>query len=258
MRQRLSTTVRQDEPLLPVEMDSAFGKWESDTYAAGNWFVTPVTDHDRDTRWGGRRKSSPSGTFPARKWLVQVLFSLALVAAVWLIETSSHPRMTAVQYWVSEAVTRDMDFAAIQSWYERQFGSSPSFLPAFASGWFRPTAQAPDVEWQPLSGTVVQVFSPQHQGIRLSNGENEMVNAVGTGWVVDVGLRPGLGMTVVVQHPRGYQTWYAHLGDVLVAKEDWVYAGDAVGRAGPDGEWFFALRQQDAFVDPVAVLPRAD
>jgi stage IV sporulation protein FA len=242
----------------PVGAGGWSGKWESDYYQEGSLLTDPAVYERSDSRWDSARGKPSGGAFRARKWLLQGLFSLALVAAVWLIETSTHPRMAPVQYWVSEAVTRDFDFAAVQSWYERQFGSSPSFLPAFASNWLGSSAHAPTAEWQPLTGRVVKAFSPQHQGIRLSVTGAGAVHAVGTGWVVDVGERPGLGMTVVVQHPRGNQTWYARLEDVFVAEEDWVYAGDPIGRTGSDGEWFLALRQRDTFVDPAAVLPLAD
>lgn len=225
--------------------DGPYGIWEADAESAGLWLSErPIA---------GRQP--PASAWRMRKWLLQGLFSLALVAAVWLVETSTHPRMAPVQYWVAEAVTRDFDFAAVQAWYERQFGHSPSFLPAFAASWFGQANHEAAVEWRPLTGRVVKPFSPQHQGIRLSVAGSDEVYAVGTGWVVDVGERPGLGMTVVVQHPRGSQTWYADLEDVHVAADDWVYAGDTIGRAGSDGQWFLALRQRDRFVDPAAVLP---
>ncbi len=190
----------------------------------------------------------------ARKWLVQGIFALALVACVWLIETSTHPRLAPVQYWIAEAVTRDFDFVAVSSWYEERFASSPSFLPAFASQWLGFSAKSQEEEWGTLVGQVVKPFSPQHQGVLLKAATGGTVTAVGTGWVVDVTERPGLGPTVVVQHPRGKQTWYANLRDVNVAKEDWVYSGDVIGRAGSDGQWFLAVRQGNVFIDPMSVL----
>jgi len=238
----------------PAWGDGPFEIWETDAYSAGSWYNEPtVYESPRSHREAGGRPPSASA-LRMRKWLLQGLFSLALVAAVWLIETSTHPQMAPVQYWVGEALSRDFDFAAVQAWYERQFGNAPAFLPAFAVNWFGQGSHDAE-EWQPLVGRVVKPFSPQHQGIRLSAAGEGEIYAVGTGWVVDVGERPGLGMTVVVQHPRGNQTWYADLAAVYVTVDDWVYAGEAIGRAGSDGEWFLALRRQDRFVGPAAVLP---
>lgn len=240
------------------ETEKQWGTWESDVYAAGRLLSEAEKDEPFDARWNNWRSQPSGGPSRARKWVLQGLFSLALVAAVWLIETSTHPRMATVQYWVSEAVTRDFDFAAVQAWYERQFDGSSALLPAFASQWFSASSRTSSVEWRPPNGRVVQPFSAQHQGVRLAADGAGEVHAVGTGWVIDVGERPTLGLTVVIQHPQGNQTWYARLQEVYVSKEDWVYAGDPIGRTGPDGEWFLALRQRDAFVDPVAVLPPAE
>lgn len=216
-----------------------------DSFTGQSWDGSPVTPRPSGGRGPGR----------ARKWLIQGIFSLALVAFVWLIETSADPQMAPVQAWMTDALTRDFDFAAVSSWYEEQFLSSPSFLPVFAENWLGFSAKRQEEEWTTLAGQVVKPFSPQHQGILLDIAAGDMVAAVGTGWVVDVSERPGLGLTVVVQHPRGKQTWYAKLRDVSVAKEDWVYPGDLIGRVDSDGQWFFAVRQGKVFIDPESVIP---
>jgi stage IV sporulation protein FA len=230
-------------------------KWESD-YLRGAGMMTE--DSSTGQTWDGW--SAPprhsGGREPARvrKWLIQGIFSLALVACVWLIETSTHPQMAPVQAWMTEALKRDFNFAEVSSWYEEQFQSSPSFLPVFAANWLGFSAKSQDEEWTALAGQVAKPFSPQHQGILLNAPAGGMVTVVGTGWVVDVSERPGLGLTVVVQHPRGKQTWYAKLRDASVAKEDWVYPGDSIGRVDSDGQWFFAVRQGKVFIDPESVI----
>jgi murein DD-endopeptidase MepM/ murein hydrolase activator NlpD len=69
--------------------------------------------------------------------------------------------------------------------------------------------------------------------VRAAYGED--IQAAGAGKVVFSGTQRGYGTTVIVQHPDGVQTRYAHLSAALVSAGDELQAGQVVGRAGRTG-----------------------
>jgi murein DD-endopeptidase MepM/ murein hydrolase activator NlpD len=74
-----------------------------------------------------------------------------------------------------------------------------------------------------------------HQGVDLRAAYGQEVQAASKGIVVFSGEQGGYGTSVVVEHPDGTRTRYAHLSATLVRKGDQVGAGEPVGRAGRSG-----------------------
>jgi murein DD-endopeptidase MepM/ murein hydrolase activator NlpD len=79
--------------------------------------------------------------------------------------------------------------------------------------------------------------------------------------VVRAAESKGFGRHVVVRHPGGYETVYAHLDRLDVAQGDEVRAGSTVGRAGSTGRstgphLHFEVRRSGQTVDPLEVLGR--
>jgi murein DD-endopeptidase MepM/ murein hydrolase activator NlpD len=61
------------------------------------------------------------------------------------------------------------------------------------------------------------------------------VPAAGAGQVVFSGVQGGYGNTVVIEHPGGIRTRYAHLSSIQVEAGDPVQSGTIVGRVGSSG-----------------------
>ena len=74
-----------------------------------------------------------------------------------------------------------------------------------------------------------------HRGVDLAAAYGEEVQAARPGRVVFSGEQGGYGNTVVVEHPDGTKSRYAHLSAILVSAGAMVAAGEAVGRAGHSG-----------------------
>ena len=56
-----------------------------------------------------------------------------------------------------------------------------------------------------------------------------------SGKVTFAGERGGYGLLVVVEHPNGVETRYAHLSSTAVQPGDSVAAGQTIGRVGSSG-----------------------
>ena len=74
-----------------------------------------------------------------------------------------------------------------------------------------------------------------HAGIDLKAAYGREVPAAGAGRVAYAGDQGGYGLTVVVDHPNGTQTRYAHLSSLSVKPGEEVAQGTLVGRVGSTG-----------------------
>jgi murein DD-endopeptidase MepM/ murein hydrolase activator NlpD len=126
-------------------------------------------------------------------------------------------------------------------------------------------AGARDFIW-PVSGNVLKGFGPGADGIRndgvnIAASPGADVRAAAGGEVVYAGSElAGFGNLVLIRHPGGWVTAYAH-SDVLKVKEgDLVKQGQAIATAGQTGnasstQVHFELRKGKEPVDPALHLP---
>ncbi len=140
-------------------------------------------------------------------------------------------------------------------------------LPAPAA---TPAAEAPIVApasafiW-PVQGNVISGYGPKagglyNEGINIAVPQGTPVRASQDGEVVYVGneLR-GYGNLLLLRHPNGWVTAYAHNESLLVQRGDKVRRGQAIARAGSTGsvdrpQVHFEMRQGTRSVDPMRYL----
>ena len=125
-----------------------------------------------------------------------------------------------------------------------------------------------------------------HMGldIRTNQKENLQVYAAAEGYIAHVGIRPqSFGRFIIINHPNGLSTLYAHLNDFNTKLEDYVtaqqydkqswaieldltknqfpvskgtfiaFSGNTGGSQGP--HLHFEIRSLSSFVNPHDVLP---
>lgn len=113
----------------------------------------------------------------------------------------------------------------------------------------------------PVSGRIITDFaSSKGTGINIEAPEGAAVRAAENGQVIYVGSGvEGYGNLVLIRHPNGYVSAYAHLKEISVQKGDVVNRGDNIGAAGMTGsvsrpQLHFELRKGATPVDPVPLL----
>ncbi len=74
-----------------------------------------------------------------------------------------------------------------------------------------------------------------HTGIDIAVAYGTPVQATADGIVLGSGWQPGYGWCVLLQHENGYNTLYAHLSALEVARGQVVRQGDVVGMSGSSG-----------------------
>lgn len=78
-------------------------------------------------------------------------------------------------------------------------------------------------------------WKSRHTGQDFAVDIGTPVRAVGAGRVVSVSCGGGFGIEVVVAHPNGYYSQYAHLAGVMVDQGERVRTGQWIGQAGTTG-----------------------
>jgi murein DD-endopeptidase MepM/ murein hydrolase activator NlpD len=118
----------------------------------------------------------------------------------------------------------------------------------------------------PVDVRIGDRFGPRgnrfHTGLDFPAPTGTRVTAAGRGTVAFAGWDSGgYGNTVVIEHPLGVRSLYAHLSRIAVNKGATVSAGDAVGRVGSTGvstgpHLHFEVRLRGAAIDPLTALRR--
>ena len=151
-------------------------------------------------------------------------------------------------------------------------GSAPAGEAPSATTAVRPVQPAapatiPALAW-PVDGRVIlSRYGPKpggrvNDGINIKTTQGAAVRAAAGGEVIYVGdAIAGFGLMMLVRHPWGTVTAYAHLEDALVDRGDRVERGQPIARAGRSGsatepQLHFQLRQGRRTLDPLPYLPR--
>lgn len=146
---------------------------------------------------------------------------------------------------------------------------APAAAPASAAApepqsTLRMPAYAPVVPWQwPVQGNVTSAFGKQREGITnegvvIAAPAGTPIRATATGEVAFVGnsIRD-YGNMVILRHPNGEMSSYAHAERIVVAKGMQVRGGDVIGYVGQSGsakqpQLHFAVRAGNKAIDPVS------
>ncbi len=126
---------------------------------------------------------------------------------------------------------------------------------------------APGTFVWPVEGPVNSPYGPrwgrQHDGIDIGGESGEPILASAAGEVVYSARLGGYGNLVVVQHPDGFFTAYAHNKKNLVDKGDRVKQGQLIAKMGRTGSatgdhLHFEIRDTRGTYNPEAMLSEKD
>jgi murein DD-endopeptidase MepM/ murein hydrolase activator NlpD len=124
-----------------------------------------------------------------------------------------------------------------------------------------------NLRW-PLKGKVISGFGNKpgglkNEGINISVPEGTSIRAADGGVVAYAGNElKGYGNLVLIRHPGGYVTAYAHAKELLVKRGDKVERGVVIGKAGQTGsvsspQLHFEVRKGATALDPMKYMASA-
>ncbi|MCM3630093.1 M23 family metallopeptidase [Paenibacillus glycanilyticus] len=233
--------------------------WESGDGKNGRFRPEYASIYEPEDGGSGRRP------FFRNEFKWKAVIAAVLFAAIWGVFHNESPLAQKGQTVVKNALTDEMDFTAVATWYKETFAGAPSFIPIFNNDPKEAQSANGSVELPVVSplpdGAIVRTYAELLNGIELAGSSKEEVSAIETGRVLVVSeAENGNGFTVVIEHANGRSSVYGKLGAATVKPEDWVEAGDAIGALRETtGEepslLYFAVRQNNQYVDPVGVIP---
>jgi murein DD-endopeptidase MepM/ murein hydrolase activator NlpD len=124
---------------------------------------------------------------------------------------------------------------------------------------FRMPVQAPISSTYGVRKDPITHGMRMHRGVDIAAPQGASVHVACAGNVVFAGSEGGYGNTVVVQHPGGFETRYAHLGKILVNTGDSLQTGQVLGTVGSTGRstgphLHFEVSRNGERIDPEALL----
>jgi len=130
----------------------------------------------------------------------------------------------------------------------------------------RGVSQRNTLSW-PISGSITCSFgwrkSGFHHGIDIANKIGASIHAAAAGTVSWAGYMSVYGRTVIIDHPDGKQTLYAHAQKIYVEKGEKVSRGQVISSVGISGvttgpHLHFEVRADKQARDPMSYLRRND
>lgn len=156
------------------------------------------------------------------------------------MKDSTYRHFFASGHWHFFAVTRSLLFVAVLCFSQVVFCVNESESPATLEQTITLiTDTTSSVHCCPLLGKVISPYGKRggrtHTGVDVKLKRGDTVRAALKGVVQLAKTYSGYGKLVILTHPEGYETYYAHLSKCLVSKGDTVFAGQTVGLGGRTG-----------------------
>jgi murein DD-endopeptidase MepM/ murein hydrolase activator NlpD len=112
----------------------------------------------------------------------------------------------------------------------------------------------------PIAGSVISPFGPgehgtRNDGINIAVESGAPFRAAAAGVVSYAGPLRGYGNLILISHPQGFVTAYAHAKRIEVVRGDHVGRGEVIGQAGNTGgversQLHFEIRDGSKAIDP--------
>jgi len=145
---------------------------------------------------------------------------------------------------------------------------APQSAPSTDDGAVRTADANVQFRW-PVAGRIVIVSDfgasaggERNDGVNIAAQTGTPVHAAAAGTVSYCGNElKGFGNLVLIRHDNGYITAYAHVGSILVGREQRVAAGQVIATSGATGDvsspqLHFEIRQGVRPVNPKSLLPK--
>jgi stage IV sporulation protein FA len=195
--------------------------------------------------------------FRKEVFILKVIVSTILVVIVAILFKTNNTAFDHSRSVVQGVFEQEFPFATVSEWYEEQFGTP---LALWTDSPKKETGVAHVDYAVPATGKIIETFEANGQGVLVQTAVHASVEAIDKGRVTFVGTKQGIGKTVIIQHADGSYSWYGKLDSVAVKLYDQVEAKRTIGTVSNNddeksGNYYFAIKQKDGFVDPNKVIP---
>ncbi|WP_282941279.1 M23 family metallopeptidase [Paenibacillus sp. RC67] len=193
---------------------------------------------------------------------LKLIVSCFIFALIWGMFQWNDPLANKGKAYISSALNESFQFQSVALWYERQFGGTPSLLPALNT-LYQEEAQKVDLVskhyFTPVKGKIIAPFETSRLGVTVETKSDTPVAAMDTGLVVYVGNKEDTGYTIIIRHTNGLQSVYGWIEQGKVELNDWIKGGETIGTVSKNsskqaGYLYFAVSKDNKFVNPADVV----
>lgn len=156
--------------------------------------------------------------------------------------------------WLMTQLEEEFPFAKVNQWYITTLGSPIALTPTASKGNVEKVSL-------PVIGDVVETFSTNGTGIKISPNEKAVVSALNDGVVIFAGNDKNTNKTIIIQHADNSKTTYGFLSDIDVYLYQVVRTNDTIGVFRPttlNETLFFSIEKNNEYIDPTKVIPVGD
>ncbi|WP_202171324.1 M23 family metallopeptidase [Bacillus sp. USDA818B3_A] len=243
----------------------------------GNNSKGPERMPERQITWPGAddhydfKNMSPSGNggddaghplFKKEVFFFKILASALLFLAIAILFRNHTAKLDPARDFITGQMDKDFEFAVVSNWYEEKFGKPLALLPFTDSDKAEEKTVAENQNFSvPAMGKILENFEKNGQGIMIETGKGAAVQAINDGLVTFVGVKEGIGKTIIIQHADQSETWYGNLDEVKVKLYEYIDKRAVVGTVSTSanedktkGKYYFAIKKGDNFIDPIQVI----
>ncbi|WP_160172799.1 M23 family metallopeptidase [Devosia sp. LC5] len=250
---------------VPTVAPAATGGTFTHTIASGESLYTIARRYDVTTQAlvQANGLSSPDKIVVGQKVIIPGRADLLATKAPAPVQVAStNPAPTPQQQTLPAAAPNTLQTAATPTPAPQQAAPAPAAPTQVANVSAAEPAMSGNTKFRwPVSGRVLTDFAASRgTGINIEASEGSAIKAAENGTVIYVGSGvEGYGNLILIRHPNGYVSAYAHLKSMSVAKGANVSRGDTIGAAGMTGsvtqpQLHFELRKGATPVDPMPLL----
>lgn len=185
-----------------------------------------------------------------KTFVTQGIIVFFLFLSLYAMLKSDHPLARKGQAMLSTILADRIQIETITAWYDKLFAGAPSLIPVFSTTTH--TLKVPVVAPLP-DAEIIASFIKTNQAIQLKVPSASAVVAVQAGQVVDVTQNNDEGVTITLRHANKLETVYSHMAETTLNINDWVEAGDQVGRV--EEVLHFALLKAGSYINPESMIP---
>ena len=250
---------------VPTVAPAATGGTFTHTIASGESLYTIARRYDVTTQALvlANGLSSPDKIVVGQKVIIPGRADLLATKAPAPVQVAStNPAPAPLQQTLPTAAPNTLQTAATPAPAPQQAAPAPAAPTQVANVPAAEPAMSGNTKFRwPVSGRVLTDFAASRgTGINIEASEGSAIKAAENGTVIYVGSGvEGYGNLILIRHPNGYVSAYAHLKSMSVAKGANVSRGDTIGAAGMTGsvtqpQLHFELRKGATPVDPMPLL----
>lgn len=215
---------------------------------------------DKLSSYEGKTGEGSHPLFSKEWFLFKLLASACLFLVVAILFKNETVTFEPARNFVKTSMEKDFQFVAVANWYEEQFGKPLALLP------FNDEKKTEKMNTEgtdyalPASAKIIENFDANGQRMTIETNKDNVVEAMSEGLVSFAGKKDDFGKTVIIKHADKSESWYGNLDEINVKLYEYIEVGTKIGTSttmedGIKGSFYFAIKKDDDFIDPIQVIP---